>query len=107
MIVIIDTPSPKERSGSTLPIPPRIVGGSLNAISSIQQQFPLVILSMTPHGAPVMPVLRLVLFVADILGPIPNCYLLMFHSEMVFISEPSKEIPPHFHLPETQHKLLS
>jgi hypothetical protein len=102
LIVILNTPSPKERSGPILPIPPRRVGGSINAISAGQQRLPLVILYMPPHGDPVMPVLCLVLFIPYILGPIPKCYLLMFHSEMVFIDEPSKKTAPHFHFPETQ-----
>jgi hypothetical protein len=104
--VILDTSSPKERSGYILPIPQITVDGSLNAISGGQQRLPLVIISMPPYGAPVMPVLRLVLFIPDILGPIPNCYLLLFRSEMVFIAEPRKETAPHFHLPETQRKVL-
>jgi hypothetical protein len=97
--MILYTPSPKERSVFTLTIPPRRDGGSLNAIRSSQQQLPLINLSIPPPRAPVMPVLRLVPFVPGILGPIPNCYILMFHSEMVFIAEPSKEAAPYFHLP--------
>jgi hypothetical protein len=54
-----------------------------------------------------MPVLRLVLFIPYILGPIPNCHLLGFHSKMIFIAEPNKETAPHFHVPEAQRKLLS
>jgi hypothetical protein len=92
--MILDTPSPKEWSGFILPIPPIIFGGSINAISSSQQRLPLVILSMPPHRAPVMPVLRLVPLVPGILGIITNCYLFMFHSEMVFIAEQSKEAAP-------------
>jgi hypothetical protein len=90
LIVILDTPYPKERSGYILTIPLRRVGGSLKTIIGAQQRLPLVVISMPPYGAPGMHVLRLVLFIPDILGPIPNFYLLMFHSEMVFISEPSR-----------------
>jgi hypothetical protein len=54
-----------------------------------------------------MTVLQIVPFVPGIIGPIPNCYLFVFHSEMIFIAEPSKKAAPYFHLPETQHTLLS
>jgi hypothetical protein len=79
-------------------------------LSQCNQQQPKTTSSVnylyTPHIAPVMPVLRLVPFIPGTLGPIPSCYLLMYHSEMVFIAEPIKEASPYFHLPEMQRKIV-